>query len=425
MNITVIPKPLHGTIQAVESKSHAHRLLIVAALGAFETTIRCLESSADITATVQCLNALGANIQRTPNGYQVFPFQKTTKKALLDCGESGSTLRFLLPVIGALGINADIRLHGRLPQRPLTPMWEELIRHGMQLSKPEADMIHCEGQLSGGVYTIPGNISSQFISGLLLALPHLNNDSQIRITEHLESENYIDMTLNVLKTFGIRIQKEKQTFSILGNQSPIDCREIQTEGDWSNAAFWLCAGACSTNGVICQGLDRHSLQGDKDILPLLQQFGAKTIIHPDSIEIQKAPLYAHIINAEHIPDLVPILAVLATQATGKTIITNAQRLRIKESDRLLSTSEMLKKLGANIEETSDGLIIFGGQPLSGGTCVSTYNDHRIAMSAAIASTFCQHPVTIRNAEAVNKSYPKFWEHFKALGGTIIKEDTVS
>lgn len=420
MEVTISPGRLRGTIRMIESKSHVHRLLIAAALGKSNIHIGCIESSADIDATVRCLNALGADIMKTETEYHVNPITLSDTLSFLDCGESGSTLRFLLPVIGSLGKNAEIKLFGRLSERPLSPLWEELIAHGMCLSKPQSDIIRCSGQLSPGTYTIPGNISSQFISGLLFALPFLQGDSVINVTGKLESKSYINMTLDALSSFGIQIKTEGQKFFISGNQCARSS-DIVAEGDWSNAAFWLSAGALNTR-VSCTGLNPFSLQGDRAIVDLLKQFGAIVDIKNSTVSAENAPLTGITIDAEQIPDLVPILAVCATAAIGKTEIIHAERLRIKESDRLATVSTMLHALGADIHETKDGLTINGGRPLIGGVTVSSCNDHRIAMSAAIAATVCEKPVTITNAQAVNKSYPKFWEHFEDLGGIITRRE---
>lgn len=421
MDVTITPHPLSGEVRMIESKSHAHRLLIAAAWGNKQVHIGCSDTSDDIEATARCLNALGADIQRKKDGYSVSPFSPSSSATVLNCGESGSTLRFLLPVIGTLGKEVDIKLFGRLPERPLSPLWEELLAHGMLLSKPQDDIIHCKGQLSSGEYTLPGNISSQFISGLLFALPFLNGDSTLTVTGKLESKNYIDMTLEALKTFGIEIALQEQVFFIRGNQCAVSL-DTSAEGDWSNAAFWLSAGALNRS-VTCNGLNTDSLQGDRAIVDLLKRFGADVRCKNTAVSISKNSMNGIIIDAEQIPDLVPILAVCAAGAEGTTTIIHAERLRIKESDRLATVSAMLRSLGADITETQDGLIINGGHPLIGGVKVSSYNDHRIAMSAAIAATICQQPVTVTDAQAVNKSYPKFWSHFEMLGGLITRRDS--
>lgn len=422
MEITIMPGALSGSIRAIESKSHAHRLLIVAALSHGDSVIRCLETSQDIDATVRCLNGLGAVILRTQEGFHVRPISKSATSATIDCGESGSTLRFLLPIIGAYGKTVNIQLHGRLPERPLSPLWEELAAHGMRLSKPKEDLLHCEGQLKPGTYKIPGDISSQFISGLLFALPLLNGESKIVIQNSLESKSYVDMTRDALTSFEIETVFENNVFHIPGEQIP-KAKNLIVEGDWSNCAFWITSGALSDRGVTCTNLNRHSIQGDLAVAELIRQFGGIVTNGKDRIISRKAPLHGLVIDASNIPDLVPILAVCATMAQGTTQITHAQRLKIKESDRIQTVSTMLRKLGASVKETDDGLIIEGGRSLKGGVRVSSYNDHRIAMAAAIAATQCVYPVTITEAEAVNKSYPRFWDDFAALGGILSREES--
>ena len=421
MNITISPAPLHGTVSIIESKSHVHRLLIAAALSSTPVFISCNDSSEDIDATVRCLNALGAEITRSKDedGFWVVPFKASQTAATLECGESGSTLRFLLPIIGALGKTATIRLSGRLPERPLSPLWEELIAHGVSLTRPQNDTICCSGKLKAGTFTIKGDVSSQFISGLLFALPFLDGDSEIVVTGKTESESYIEMTLQVLHRVGINIQRVGQNFMICGNQVA-KCSSVAAEGDWSNAAFWLCAGALGSP-ITCKNLYEDSLQGDRSVIDLLKRFGAVIQTSETATTVKANQLNGIEIDASNSPDLVPILAVCGAYAKGTTVIKNAGRLRIKESDRLAAVSTVLSALGASVTETEDGLIIQGQPQLKGGVTVSSYNDHRIAMAAAVAATLCQDPVTITNAEAVNKSYPKFWEHLERLGGKIRRD----
>lgn len=418
MDIAITPKELFGTAHIIESKSHAHRILICAALSDRPTKIICTEISEDIEATARCLCSLGAKIERTADGFFVSPTENVPDLCEMDCGESGSTLRFLLPVVGALGANARIKMSGRLPARPLSPLWEELCAHGMILSKPCEDIIECKGRLCAGNYTLPGNISSQYISGLLFALPLLEGDSRLVITGKTESRAYIDMTLKALADFGISPAAVCDGFEVSGRRVP-RCRteSFRAEGDWSNAAFWLCAGAVCSGEVTCAGLDTASIQGDRRVTEILVRFGAQVTVGGDAVTVRGGDLRGCVIDAADIPDLVPILSVVACKAQGETRIINAERLRIKESDRLKTVSETLSALGADIAETDDGLVIRGGTALHGGT-VSSAGDHRIAMSAAIASCMCSGTVTVTDAQAVNKSYPKFWQHFEALGGKI-------
>jgi 3-phosphoshikimate 1-carboxyvinyltransferase len=416
MNIT-IGKPIQGgTIQAIASKSMAHRLLICAALAQGDTLVLCQNRSEDIDATADCLRALGARIAYKNDGFLVSPMAgvETDKPVVLNCGESGSTLRFLLPVCGALGVHALFHMKGRLPQRPLTGLREAMEAHGCKLTHPEPTVLSCEGKLTSGLYRVPGDISSQFVSGLLFALPLLDGHSQIHVEGLLASQPYADMTLDALALFGISAMDD---YGIAGAQAYRSPGEARVEGDWSNAAFWLCAGAIGASSVTCTRLNPASKQGDRAVVDLLRRFGARITVEGDAATVLPAVLNGIDIDAQDTPDLVPVLAAVAAVAQGTTIIRNAQRLRIKESDRLRTTTEALNCLGANVTEAPDGLIIHGKKRLAGGQADS-HGDHRIAMMAAVVSAACTGPVVIRNAQAVNKSYPGFFEDFAALGGEL-------
>ena len=373
-NIKIFPSKLSGTLKAIPSKSQAHRALICAALANEDTVIECDGTSKDIEATKSCLAAL----KQSP--------------CILNPGESGSTFRFLLPVVGALGLDAEFRLEGRLPERPLDSLYNELVRHGCKLSPQGSNPFTISGQLLPGTYVLDSGVSSQFVSGLLFALPLLGGDSVLQLQGEPESVPYIDLTMAMLERFGIDIEWKNNIFNIKGGQTYKSPKTVKIEGDWSNAAFWLCAGVQVTE------LDNESNQGDKAIVKLLKEL-------PTAID------------AADIPDLVPILSIAAAVANGVTTIYNAGRLRIKESDRIQSTYEMLRNLGVNVEKKPDGLTVHGGNRLKGGV-ISSYNDHRIAMSAAIASHFCNEPIIIKDAKAVEKSYPRFFDDFQMLGGKI-------
>lgn len=421
MEITVHPSKLNGTVRAVCSKSHVHRLLICAALSDKPVTILCPTSSDDIDATGRCLCALGAGITRFGGGYYVTPIKTVVKDALLDCNESGSTMRFLLPVAAALGIDAKFYMAGRLPERPIVPLTEELSRHGCRFKYDSRNILHCTGRLTSGVYTIPGNVSSQYISGLLFALPLVSGDSVIKIDGQLESAGYVQMTCNALSGAGVAIREEDGVFYITGSQRyhlP-DC--VSAEGDWSNASFLLAMGALSDGCVTCTGLNHTSSQLDKRIVRLLRRFGAEVKTSHDSAVVTGGKLTGITVNAADIPDLVPVLAVLAAKAEGVTKITHAQRLRMKESDRLHSTAQLITALGGNVREYSDRLVITGSGSLNGGT-VDSFGDHRIAMTAACASLICKNSVTITNAQSVTKSYPTFWDDFADLGAEIYRTE---
>ncbi len=391
MDILVHPGALKGSYQAIPSKSHAHRVLICAAFSNAPTRIFCSQTNEDIEATADCLRALGASIRRCKYGYRVHPIRKLPQIAALDCRESGSTLRFMLPVVGALGIDATFQMSGRLPQRPLSPLWEEMERMGCFLERPTGTTVRCSGRLMCGNYTIAGNVSSQFITGLLLALSLMDGKSTLNITGKVESKPYIDITKKVLKDFGVSVSQEIS--GAFPFQTPGD---IQIEGDWSNAAFFLGANAL-TSQLTISGLDPESPQGDRTVCEYL-----------DKLVGGFAKL-----SAADVPDLVPILAVCAAALNGAEF-TDIGRLRMKESDRVATVCNMLRALGADCTATENTLTVYPAQ-FRGGT-VDSAGDHRIAMSAAIAATVSNSDVTILNAECVKKSYPAFWDEFRRLGG---------
>ncbi|MBQ9783857.1 MAG: 3-phosphoshikimate 1-carboxyvinyltransferase [Clostridia bacterium] len=420
MNVCIIPSRTGGSIKAIASKSAAHRLLICAAFSDGETVVRCEEINEDITATVRCLHALGASIEREAPYYRVTPIQALQKNATLDCGESGSTMRFLVPVTCMLGADASFQMAGRLPERPLSPLREELERCGIQLSAPGSNPMVCRGTVRETDFSIPGNVSSQFISGLLFALAVSGKTGTLRIEGALESAPYVDLTADALRRFGVPVERTETGYAIPENPGLSSPGEVFVEGDWSNAAFPLALGTVGKEPITVCGVDCHSRQGDRAIVALLRQFGATLIEKGDRVTAAPAPLRGIEIDASQIPDLVPILATVASVAEGKTVIYNAARLRLKESDRLQTVRTMLNTLGAKVEETPDGLIVEGVPHLRGGS-VSSFGDHRIAMSAAVASVTCSKSVTIERAESAAKSYPAFWEDMRALGMEIREE----
>lgn len=408
----VLQNPNYASeVVAPTSKSAAHRALIAAAFADSETQLPMRVSCEDIDATARCLAALGVGIAKTDKGLNVTPVarDKIAKNAVLDCGESGSTLRFMLPVCAALGANVTFLRRGRLPKRPLSPLAEELIAHGLCLRENGAELI-CEGRIAAGRYTIAANVSSQYITGLLFALSLFEEPSTLTLTGTVESAPYIDMTVEMLGRFGAAPSREKNSFFVSGcAKNPITSPKIiAPEGDFSGAAFPLALGAIGTHPVTVTGLSLPSLQGDSAILSLLARFGARVEIGESGVTVSPAPLTGIDVDAKQIPDLVPILAVVATAATGVTHITGAERLRLKESDRLASVTAFLRTLGGDITETPDGLTIVGGKPLHGGT-VDACGDHRIAMSAAAAALLSRGVVTIPHAQCVQKSYPTFFE----------------
>ena len=396
MNVVITPSPLSGAVRVPASKSAAHRLLISAALADGPTRIAIGSTNRDIEATAACLRALGAGIEAEGETLTVSPIAGVPAKATLDCGESGSTLRFLLPVTAALGAQVTFTGHGRLPQRPNAPLVTALRAHGATIDDDLLPMT-VSGPLTSGLWTLPGDVSSQYVTGLLFALPLLDGDSAIRLTTPLASAAYVDMTLQALRRFGIAVEATESDWRIPGGQRYRTPGEVVVEGDWSAAAFWLAANALGAS-VDVKGLDPDSAQGDRAVTALL---GLDTI------------------DATHVPDLVPALAVAAASRPTRTVVTGAARLRLKESDRLQSVADMLAALGHGVAVTPDGLIIDGGPPQPCEAPVRTVdgaNDHRIVMAAAVAAAHADRPVRVTGAQAVEKSYPDFFRDFEALGG---------
>ena len=412
MNIVIEPSSLKGEITAIPSKSVAHRMLICAALADGPTTLRIPKTSDDIDATADCLRALGAAITVNNEDYIVEPIAQIENIPLLDCGESGSTLRFLLPVAAAAADRCRFDGHGRLPERPLSDLTDAMKEHGVSFDGEKLPFT-IGGRLRGGIYRLPGNVSSQYITGLLLALPLCEEDSVIELTTALESASYIDITLSVLKTFGITVHCERNRYIIPGKQVFRSPGTLPVEGDWSNAAFFLTAAAMN-NDIAMTGLNPNSAQGDRKIIALLEQLGAVTQKDNGRLTLRSDELKGCTIDIQDTPDLLPVLSVAAAFAQGKTTFINAARLRLKESDRLASSAAMIENLGGRAEVGEDELTVYG-TGLIGGT-VDSCNDHRIAMSAALAATRCSKPVTILHAEAVKKSYPGFYNDYNKTGG---------
>ena len=391
MDLTIFPRQLSGTIRAIPSKSQAHRLLICAAFSNKSTFLECPQTNEDIEATVSCLCALGANITREQDGYHIIPVTDIPNTAVLHCGESGSTLRFILPITCALGVNATFVLKGRLPYRPLSPLWEELERMGCTLTRPTENTIQSTGKLHAGNFSISGNVSSQFISGLLFATALMKGTSTITITGALESKPYVEMTQSALKIFGV----DTDNFQTSGSCPFSTPGKFAVEGDWSNAAFFLTAAALGST-VEVTNLNPDSPQGDRAIADILTI--AETMPH---------------ISAADIPDLVPIMAVYFGAKHG-AVFTNITRLRLKESDRVASVCKMMEQLGVQVISSENTMTVFSGKYHS--CTIDAAGDHRIAMAGAIAASIADGPVTIKGAECVAKSYPSFWEEYQKLGG---------
>ena len=429
MRIEITPKLLTGSLEIPPSKSVSHRAIISAGLAKGESVISNVLMSEDMIATCDAMTALGASIayQETQNGCFTLTISGCDPLAMktdtIQCNESGSTLRFIIPIVLLQPKRVVITGKGRLVSRPMKPYYEIFAEKAIQYEHLQKDQdlpLAVEGALTPGSYQIDGGVSSQFITGLLFALPLLSGDSVIELTSKLESKPYIDITLDVLKQFGIEIVNDNdQRFVIKGNQAyiPSNCR---VEGDFSQGAFWLVAGTIGEM-MDCQDLNVASQQGDKVIVDILKEMGSDISVDDDKLIVRKAETAGTIIDVSQCPDLVPILGVLGSLSKGTTTIINGERLRFKESDRLMATADVLNKLGGNVEETADGLVIHGVSGFTGGR-VESHNDHRIAMAVAIASMRATGKIILDGAEAVNKSYPHFWEDFTAMGGEWIGLD---
>ena len=420
--ILISGRPLQGQVQVPASKSDLHRAVICAALAGGVTEITPFDLNDDVVATVEAMRSIGVKTARVKNTLSMDATNLTDPAVpysiKIGCGESGSTLRFLIPVLAALGYNIRFEGHGRLPYRPLDTYFQMLPQKGVGFTTREGRSLpfYMSGKLLPGTFEMPGNISSQFISGLLMALPLLEGDSELRLTSRLESARYVDMTLKTMNHFGVIAKKLENSFVIPGGQR-YRTRDYIAESDWSQAAFFLAAGAI--NGDVCvEGLNPESVQGDKMIYSFLKSFGAHISWQEDgALHCAAGELKGISIDATHCPDLVPVLAVVAAVAKGRTVITGAARLRIKESDRLNAICQNLRKIGAAVSVQPDGLIIDGVEGFTGQK-VEGFNDHRIVMAMAVAGG-ALHPkntIEIDGAQAINKSYPQFFEHFKALGG---------
>lgn len=422
-DLKIIPSKLKGSVKIPPSKSMAHRAIICAALSDGICRIDNIDYSDDIIATINAMNSLGATIEKHDDYIEVVGIYKNINKIkenrIIDCNESGSTLRFLVPIsLLFKGSNKFIG-KGNLGKRPLTTYYNIFNNQGIKYSYEENNLnLVVDGELKPGVFEVEGNISSQFITGLLFALPLLNGDSKIIITKEMESKGYIDLTLKAISDFGIEIINNNYSeFIIKGNQK-YNARNYRVEGDYSQAAFFLCADGLGNN-VLCRDLDLNSLQGDKEIIDILERMNV--VFNANEIGLSgevNGELISTVIDGSQCPDIIPVLSAVSALSKGTTEIINAGRLRIKECDRLSAVASELEKLGATIIEKEDGLVITGVEKLQGGVEVWSHKDHRIAMTLAIASTMCKKPIIIKDYECVAKSYPSFFEDFKALGGNI-------
>lgn len=413
-NVIFSPFAPNGTVTAPPSKSDVHRAIICAALSKGKSVISPVALSNDIKATIGCVQALGALATIEDNVLTVDGTDMLKNKtALLDCSESGSTLRFFIPVAAAGGVNATFIGNGRLPQRPIGIFTDALPKAGVECTTKGGLPLEISGQLKSGRFEIPGNVSSQFITGLLFALPLLDGDSDIVLTSPIESVGYINMTIYTMAKFGVNIEETDYGWHIKGNQSYIPTT-YKTDGDWSQAAFFMVSGAIN-GSVTVTGVNSDSAQGDKKISDIIAEFGAEVIRADTSVTVNSRKMRGITIDASQIPDLVPVLAVCATFAEGTTKIINAERLRIKECDRLKATADLINNLGGNVKEFADGLEITGIDKLKGGM-VDGCNDHRIVMSAGVCASNTENEIESTYALSINKSYPEFYKDYNSIGG---------
>lgn len=406
MNRIIENKKLSGEISAITSKSYAHRAIFCAALAKGESVIEIDELSKDIEASLNAAKSLGVRIKKIGNKFYINPPKKFLGPVTVDVFESGTTLRFLLPVIAALGLEAKIIRRGSLVGRTNSVYFHEFPKHGVEI-KEVGDSIYLRGKLRDFNFTLPGNISSQFISGLMLASGFCQEDFNIRLTSETESKPYIHMTIDVMKNFGVEVIEGKNSFTCRGKFSPAN---YVVEKDWSNALFFLAAG------VRVLGLNKNSLQGDRHALDFLKDLGYVNL-SKDEIQLKKVRDAKKnvILDAKNIPDAVPILSIMAALSKTHTEVINIKRLRLKESDRVKSTVEMLENLGVEVKLFEDSFSFRGVKKFKSAK-IDSHNDHRIAMAASIAATFAEGPIIINDSQCVEKSYKNFYEDFKSLGG---------
>lgn len=414
-SIVITPSFIRGSVTAPPSKSHTHRLLVAAALSDAPCRIGNAGTSADIEATAACLGALGASVRREGRDLLVTPLEKACSEPLLNCGESGTTLRFMAPLAAALCDAVTLCGEGRLGERPMEELLTAMAGHGTLASSGRTPLV-LSGRLQPGVYELPGNVSSQYVSGLLFALPLLEGESEIRLTTALSSSGYVAITLDVLKRSGIIIEETTTGYRVPGGQHYHAPAVSRVEGDWSGSAFWLAAGAVF-GPVTVAGLDPDSLHRDRRIADLLQQFGARVNFHDGNVTVSRAGLKGITVDLDQIPDLAMPLAAVAAFAEGETVFLNCGRLRLKESDRLDAIRAVLADFGIHTSLTgpqADELHIRGGAPA--GCVADSHHDHRIAMMAAVIAAGADGQSTIRDPRCVAKSYPDFFEDFRKLGG---------
>ncbi len=415
--ITLHPGRLKGTLAVPPSKSIAHRALICAALAKGESVVSPVDDSDDMRATTQCMQALGADISREGKTLRIKGKAHTpAAQPEMDSLESGSTLRFLIPLSLVLSEGGRFFTKGRLGDRPLGPYEVAFAKQGITFEKAPGS-IRVSGKLAPGQFELPGDVSSQFVTGLLLSLPLLDGDSEIILTTPPESEGYIDLTIQTMADFGVHVRRpSRQWFEIPGGQS-YQAGNYQVEGDYSQAAVLLCANALGS-GIALKGLREDSLQGDRAVMELLTRMGARLIREGDALSIAGGALKGIVIDGGAFPDILPMMALTCCLAKGESRIENAGRLRLKECDRLAATVEDLSKLGADIRAEGDAMVIHGRESLQGGVSVDSHNDHRMAMMLSISALYCREPIQLTDPGCVAKSWPGYWEDYISLGGRV-------
>ncbi len=410
MTVNIRQSRISGVAIPPSSKSAAHRAVIAAAISRGESKIYGVSECDDITATLGAVSALGAKTHYDGNCVSVRGIEAAPKKAIIDCGESGSTLRFMIPIAAAYGVNATFIGHGRLPERPiddiinaLSPLGIEFIRH----SKANLPL-EIKGVLRSDEIKLAGNVSSQYLTGALFA--SAVGGGKVALTTELQSAGYVDMTCDTIRQFGGRVDIDGGCYNVSGE---LCAREINAEGDWSAAAFF-CEMAALGGSITLSGLSPNSRQGDRACIDIFRQIGADISFENGVYSMQSRELHAIDMDAGNIPDMVPAVAVTLAFAGGKSTVYNAARLRIKESDRLLAVAENLGKMGIKTELYEDRLVIYGGRPHS--ARIDSVNDHRIAMAFASAAPFIDGGLVIDGAESVGKSFPDFFKVLNSIGG---------
>ncbi len=413
MQVCIQPSKLSGKLAAVPSKSYAHRAIIAAALATAESVINNVVPSDDILATIDVLSGFGTSFKWQADRLIVQPKPLRTPTAVLNCRDSASTLRFLLPL--ALYVDGACTFNGNngLAKRPLDDYINLFRRHNCKIDYDGKLPLTIEGEPLSGSLAIAGNVSSQYISGLLMSLPLSAQNSTLHLTTPLQSSAYVDITIDVLKRFGIAVKTASTGWQMAAKQH-YQATDYTVPGDYSNAAFWLVAGTIGA-AIDVAGLRIDSLQGDRRIIEIINQMGGNIIWEGDVCRALPSKTHGIELDVSQIVDLVPAIALLAAVSQGVTTLSGGERLRYKESDRIAAVVTQLNALGADIVETDDGMVITGKSRLTGGN-VESCGDHRIAMMATIASVVCDNTVVLSSAQAVNKSYPRFFEHFAALGG---------